>query len=83
MGNTSGHGVLNMIGRVLLAACAAASYNLGGYAAPEVCASPTPDMESVLSRGTAQSFRFRGDGSGLWSAGWVAVRQAVRDARSD
>ena len=44
---------------------------------------PGADMESALSsegRGFL-AFAF-GISWGLWSAGWVAVRQAVRDARS-
>ena len=41
------------------------------------------DMERRLSRGASQVLAFALVGRSLWSAGWVAVRQAVRDARSD
>jgi hypothetical protein len=38
------------------------------------------DMEGVLSSGRAGFLLARVGGLGLWSAGWVAARRAVRDA---
>ena|SRR5450755_996537 len=42
-----------------------------------------PDMESRLSSVGAEFLAFCVPCGLVWSAGWVAVRQAVRDARSD
>jgi len=48
----------------------------------------TPHLQPLIWRASCQGVRhefpaFAGRSFGLWSAGWVAVRQAVRDARSD